>query len=482
MGKGVDILSILSDEELKDIEKKTQNVNKQPDWVSSDENGRKHLKSSKLGQDILLKNPIIRTPALMNGAYFNGRYWERLNSRDELNTRIFQLVNRSLDKYGLYNTKNSREVREWITNESFVSVNVFQNKEPWLIPFKNGTYNLKTDKLQKANAKNYILGGFDYDLDTTGKEPKVINSLIKYMVGDGAQFLTEYIGYMFYRSYEPFNKFVVLQGEPGNGKSTLNNQIIKPLIHEKNTSHLSLEELTSTSDNARFNVADLLGHFANVFMDLKKVYIASPDQLKNLTGGDTVNARFKGGSEFPLTNFATFLFAANDLPMLRDDSGVFSRALILPTIAPVVRDNPVEQDKRAKLFPDEQIQKELPTFAYYALRKFKKAMDKGELNITETMKEVTKKWRYSDPLSMFLEEQTQQAKVSSGGITVSRLYDELKAWFYDSGLSVPSKRSVIEVLAERGIDRRKTRIDEHGASNTPQWRFIGLDILPDDEK
>ena len=83
---------------------------------------------------------------------------------------------------------------------------------------------------------------------------------------------------------------------------------------------------------------------------------------------------------------------------------------------------------------------------------------------------------------MFLEEQTQQAKVSNGGITVSRLYDELKAWFYDSGLSAPSRKSVIEVLADRGVDRRKTRINEDGDISTPQWRFIGLDILPDDEK
>lgn len=463
-------------------EEEANSVKRFPDWIYLDDKEKKHLKSTVLGKKILLHTPLIRTPGLMNGAYFNGSYWERLNSKDELLTRITKLVNLKLDAYELYSRRNSTEVRDWMINDIFTSTDVFNTGKPWLIPFKNGTYNLRTDKLQSANKKDYILGGFDYELDTSGKDPKTIKSLINYMVGDGAQFLTEYIGYMFYRSYEPFNKFVILQGEPGNGKSTLNNRIIKPLISEKNISHLSIEQLTSTDGTNLFNIADLLGRYANIFMDLKKIYIGSPDQLKNLTGGDSINARFKGGSEFTLENYATLLFAANDLPTLRDDKGIFSRALVLPTIAPVVRDEPDEQEKRAKLFPDNLIKDELPAFAYYALREFKKALDRGKLSVTKSMAEATKEWRYSDPLSMFLQEKTQKWESGniSGGIRVNRLYDELKNWFEDSGLTVPSKQSVNNVLLDRGIERKKVM---HGPddNNVQAWRYIGLDIVPDDE-
>lgn len=322
-----------------------------PIWVNFDDKGRKTLDAVKLGDEITTDFPFLRTPSLLNGAYFNGKYWERLVNKEELNTRIFKLANMKLASEGLYTTANSKAVTNWVINDIFKSRDIFTNEKPWLVSFENGTYNVKTDTLQPHNKNDYILGGFDYPLDTSGKEPKTINALVEYMVGDSAQFLTEYIGYMFYRSYEPFNKFVVLQGVPGNGKSTLINSIIKPLMHEKNTSHLSLEELTSSESGARFNIADLLGKYANIFMDLKNVYIASPDQLKNLTGGDAVNARFKGGGEFALVNFATFLFASNELPPLRDDAGVFARALVLPTIAPVVRDNQEEQVKRERLFP-----------------------------------------------------------------------------------------------------------------------------------
>lgn len=210
-------------------------------------------------------------------------------------------------------------------------------------------------------------------------------------------------------------------------------------------------------------------------MDLKNVYIASPDQLKNLTGGDAVNARFKGGGEFALVNFATFLFASNELPPLRDDAGVFARALVLPTIAPVVRDNQEEQVKRERLFPKEQIKAELSSFAYYALRQFAKALDNGHLSITEEMQEATKKWRYSDPLSMFLSEETQPWN-GGGGITTKRLYDELVDWYRENGLtSVPSKILLNKQLEERGIEKKKHREgpDDNGSL---KWRYMGIDL------
>ena len=474
---------MLTVDDIREYEKKQEQKSKPlPKWLTVDDKNNKIVDSTALGKEIEKEHPLIRTPALMNGAYYNGGYWERINSANELNARMAKLVNTKLDAHNAYKKHISLEIRDWLSSDIFVTGNVFEKTVPWLIPFKNGTYNLQTNQLQPANKNDYILGGFSYNLDTSGRDPKTIKSLIKYMVGDGDQFLIEYIGYMFYRSYEPFNKFVILQGEPGNGKSTLNNRIIKPLILEKNISHLSMEKLTKTEGTDAFNIADLLGHYANIFMDLKKIYISSPDQLKNLTGGDGINARFKGGNEFTLENFATLLFAANDLPTLRDDKGVFSRALVLPTIAPVVRDNAIEQAKRAKLFPDDVIEDELPAFAYYALREFKKALDRGTLSITDTMKEVTEEWRNSDPLSMFLQEKTQKWEKGNinGGIRVNRLYDELKAWFIDGGLTVPSKKSVNDALLERGVERKKVM---HGPDDDGKqaWRYIGLDIVPDDE-
>ncbi|MBJ7635644.1 hypothetical protein, partial [Weissella confusa] len=142
---------------------------------------------------------------------------------------------------------------------------------------------------------------------------------------------------------------------------------------------------------------------------------------------------------------------------------------------PVVRDNQEEQVKRERLFPKEQIKAELSSFAYYALRQFAKALDNGHLSITEEMQEATKKWRYSDPLSMFLSEETQSWN-GGGGITTKRLYDELVDWYRENGLtSVPSKILLNKQLEERGIEKKKHREgpDDNGSL---KWRYMGIDL------
>lgn len=460
-------MSLLDDNEIKVLDATKRVL---PKWIAIGDDDKKKVSYPALGQTILDKTPLIITPGLLSGAVYNGHYWERINGNNELNIRLASLINHELDQYAVYSLKNLNETRTWITSKAFTPHEVFNDSKPHLIPFMNGTYNLLTDELQTPNPKNHLMGGFNYKLDTSGKEPTTILTMIKYMVGDADTFLIEYIGYMFYRSYEPFNKFVIMQGQPGNGKSTLNNNVITPLLGGRNISHLSLEDLTN---GIQFNTADLLGKYANIYMDLKNMFIPNPDIMKNLTGGDDVNARFKGGNEFTLANFATFLFASNELPILRDDGGIFSRAVILPTIAPVVRDNPAEQRKRMELFPDDQIKKELPAFAHYAMRTFKRALDAGRLSITPEMEQATTEWRYSDPLSQFLNEETTKLDDHTAGVSVSYFRDHMNDWFYENGLTPPSPQTLVKELEKRGFPRRKSR---KGPDNNDRllWRFMGL--------
>src|SRR5699024_8577951 len=107
----------------------------------------KIVDATALGKEIEKDYPLIRTPALMNGAYYNGSYWERIQSSNELNTRMAKLVNARLDAHKVYKKHTSLEIRDWLSSDIFITSNVFQNKQPWLIPFKNGTYNLKTNQL-----------------------------------------------------------------------------------------------------------------------------------------------------------------------------------------------------------------------------------------------------------------------------------------------------------------------------------------------
>src|SRR5699024_3481559 len=168
-------MGILNEEESREmqdeVDKNAAGKELLPDWLSVDDKGKKIVNSTALGKEIKSNNPMIRTSSLLAGAYFNGSYWIKIGGSSELQTRVAQLVNRRLDAYGMYVKAKSNEIQEWLKSEIFINGDVFEHTVPWLIPFKNGTYNLQTDQLQKPNKNDYILGGFNYNLDTSGREP-----------------------------------------------------------------------------------------------------------------------------------------------------------------------------------------------------------------------------------------------------------------------------------------------------------------------
>lgn len=253
-----------------------------PKWLSIDDNGVKRVSVTLLGDEVLQELPLILTNDLTNGAYYNGQNWEQLSNKDSLRLLLGSTITRKLVSVNQYSSYKKNEVSDYITNMSYQNnFSPFLEPTPQLVSFKNGTYDIHTNELRDNNPDDYILGGLPYDLDTSGRDTPYINALLDYMVGpEQSQFLTEYIGYMFYKSYAPFNIFVILQGIAGNGKSTLIDTLIKPLLSPNNISNLSLEQLTSSGEGAKFYPAQLMGMYANIAMDLKTMYIASPD-IKN---------------------------------------------------------------------------------------------------------------------------------------------------------------------------------------------------------
>lgn len=69
----------------------------------------------------------------------------------------------------------------------------------------------------------------------------------------------------------------------------------------------------------------------------------------------------------------------------------------------------------------------------------------------------------------------------AGGITTTRLYDELKLWFAENGLTVPSQQAVAKSLKQRGYLKKRT-YSGPDYDNSQRFRYIGLDIVTADER
>ena len=69
----------------------------------------------------------------------------------------------------------------------------------------------------------------------------------------------------------------------------------------------------------------------------------------------------------------------------------------------------------------------------------------------------------------------------AGGITTTRLYNELKLWFAENGLTVPSQQAVSKSLKQRGYLKKRAYFGPD-YDNSQRYRYIGLDIITIDEQ
>lgn len=133
-----------------------------------------------------------------------------------------------------------------------------------------------------------------------------------------------------------FQKFLIIIGVPGSGKSTAINMLIDA-VGKENVSSITLQDL-----NERFTPTELLGRLLNACADLPKKALDQVDAIKRITGEDLVKGEYKGGKVFAFRSYAKLVFSANEMPVNLDEkSDAFYRRMIS-----------IEVIKKGKEIPD----------------------------------------------------------------------------------------------------------------------------------
>ena len=89
-----------------------------------------------------------------------------------------------------------------------------------------------------------------------------------------------------------FQKFLILNGCGGTGKSTLI-RLIESIVGDENTAHVSLSELSE-----RFATYGLKGKLLNTCADIETSVLGETAVIKKLVGEDTIRAERKGHDAF----------------------------------------------------------------------------------------------------------------------------------------------------------------------------------------
>lgn len=194
------------------------------------------------------------------------------------------------------------------------------------IAFKNGVLNIQSGEFMDFSPEYTITNKIDWPYNPNA-ESELVDRVLDQISCNSRQLrdlMEEMVGYCFYRRNE-LRKSFILVGDKANGKSTLLDMICT-LLGEVNVSALDLAELDS-----QYKTAEIFGRLANIGDDIGDHFIKNPAMFKKLVSGDRVSARKIYEGPFDFSNYAKFLFSANEIPRIRDRTGaVLDRLIIIP--------------------------------------------------------------------------------------------------------------------------------------------------------
>lgn len=436
---------------------KTQDDKVHPLWFYKDDNGKKVVGVLGLSKEILSENYMVTFDSFKSGY----RYDEKLGHwRIGYKEYLGKVISDKLQSVGFWKPNSFNSTQLFISNQIYsdTSINFFDHSDPNLVVFKNGTYNFKEDILKSNDPNDYILTGHDYNLDMKSDTP-ITDAWFRETFQDADKFMMEYIGYMFYRSYKPFQKFVILRGSGGDGKSTFLNYVRK-MIGGSNTSSVDLKGLSG--DNAKFNTSHLYGKELNYFADIGKNYLEDSSTIKALTGDDYITGEFKGKDPFDFMNYAKLLFSANELPTFSDFTKGFIRRIGLVNFY-FIPDFTNRYDMK-------QIEDEIPAFTYKCMLAFEKAHKSKKLSETPEMINQTNKWlEMNNHIATFVSDMCIINLDNEQGESSSCVYKEYKDYCSNQGYNPRGQSALTEYLETKGIVHKKKQI-----KGDRVWRYIHL--------
>lgn len=307
------------------IKKNTEKVT--PIWLKVEEDGTTKIDMIKFANSIITNNPMVNNKFSEDGYWYdnNNGYW-----LTNTNTHIEKIIAGSMLRVGKWSTNTFSSIKKLVTIQttSEADNNPFDHSNPYLVSFKNGTYNIKDGSMKDNLASDYILQGHNYSLDVNGTAP-ITNKWFEESFGSekAAKVVKTFIGFIFVRTYDKYQKFMIFFGSGGDGKSTILNYL-RSLIGTNNTSNIDLADLVDRS-SAKFLTSKLYQKDLNYFADIGDGFVEQTSMLKGLTGGDAITGQFKNKTPFEFVNHAKLIFSANSLPAFNDFTNGFIRRPII---------------------------------------------------------------------------------------------------------------------------------------------------------
>lgn len=316
------------------------------------------------------------------------------------------------------------------------------------INFRNGFYDPVTKKQiphdPKYRATVQIPHSYDPEGQLTGT---MVQNWLSFICDapEDIEMLTEFAGLCMTRDTRQ-QKFLILNGEGGTGKSTVI-RMIDTMIGSENISNISLNQLAQ-----RFSAFGLMGRLLNSCADLEIDALSDVSTLKKVLGEDTISAEAKGKDAVSFRSYAKLIFSTNELPIVRaEKTNGFYRRLLILTMDRV-------PEKRETDFFD-RLSAEIDDFIRISVKALERLYAIGQITESPGSVEAVKRLRCdSDTVEAFLTERVEKVPDSTENrIKKSDLYRSYEEFCRDMERQSLTKQNFYRSMKTKGFSEVKTK-------------------------
>jgi putative DNA primase/helicase len=246
-----------------------------------------------------------------------------------------------------HRAQSERHLRAMITlakSEPGVTVLAEQlDADPWLLNVQNGTLDLRTGQLRQHCREDLMTKMTPIAFDPQARAPRWRAFLRRIFAekADLLRYVQLAVGYTLSGSARE-QCFFILQGSGANGKSKFL-QVISAMLGDY-ARHTPTQTLLATNaDHVRSDLARLQGARLVTASEAEQQKHLADALIKQLTGEDTIVARYLYQEYIEFQPTFKIWLAANDRPKARgDDAALWRRVQLIPFAVTIP---PAEQDK-----------------------------------------------------------------------------------------------------------------------------------------
>jgi len=375
-------------------------------------------------------------------AYQNG-YWKALNIELDVKRPILEYLGDKANPGKINSISDLLRISYAASPEEF-------DRRSNLICLKNGTLDPVAGKLWPHSPDHKLTNALSIEYNPEAECPLWLQTLDEIFAPDTdkalkIELVREYLGYCLIPDTR-MHKFLWLIGAGGNGKSLVLS-ILTALVGPSNISSAAIERLQD-----KFVRAELLGKLVNISSEMSAQATVSDGYLKQITGGDIIEAERKHEKPFSFKPYCRLIGATNALPKLLDHSdGFFRRAIILQF-------NRQFSEKERDVHREANLLKELPGILNWAIEGLQNLLKRGHFNIPSSSIKAIDSYRLnSDAVRQFCEEASPAITQLNepNGVGSSELYHHYRTWASEYGYSLLSIASFGDRLVSIGYEKKR---------------------------